>query len=142
MDLGSRIREIRLQKDLTQTALGELLGVQQSAIRKYEYNEVDIPKSKLEKLSEILGVSTDYLLGKTDWKTPEERDRQFDEWDAKNIHRVSQKKFLEIAENLKGARVAFYDGALDGLDEDDIEMLLEMAKHLRTKKENKDNKNE
>jgi transcriptional regulator with XRE-family HTH domain len=63
MSLGTKIRELRKGKQMTQTELGEVLGVQQPAIRKYEYGEVDIPISKLQALADFFGVSVNYLLG-------------------------------------------------------------------------------
>jgi repressor LexA len=83
MTLGDRIRELRKNKGLTQTQLGKMIGVQCAAIKKYEYNEVNLPVSKLEKIADIFDVSTDYLLGKSDWRNEKERQAKFSEWDAK-----------------------------------------------------------
>lgn len=74
MTMGNRIKELRLEKKLTQESLGVILGVQQSAIRKYEYNEVDLPKSKLQLLADYFDVSVDYLLGRTDWRNSKVRE--------------------------------------------------------------------
>ena len=35
MDMGERIKKLRLEKGLTQEELGKIIGVQKSAIRKY-----------------------------------------------------------------------------------------------------------
>ena len=58
----NRIKELRQKRGLTQTRLGEIIGVQQSAIRKYEYAEIDTPLSKLLALADYFNVSVDYLL--------------------------------------------------------------------------------
>ena len=61
--MGERIRELRKQADMTQEELGKLLGVQKSAIRKYEKGEVEnIPRSKIQIMCERFGVDPCYLL--------------------------------------------------------------------------------
>ena len=61
---GERIKKLRKEKGLTQQQLGELLGVQKSAIAKYENGRVpNLKKETLTKLAEIFNVSPNYLLG-------------------------------------------------------------------------------
>ena len=45
MDMGQRIKELRIKNGLTQEELGKYIGVQKSAIRKYEKGEVKNIKS-------------------------------------------------------------------------------------------------
>ena len=57
------IRELRIQRHLTQTELGSMLGVSKSVISAYE-NGVHLPPyDVLVHISGIFGVSCDYLLG-------------------------------------------------------------------------------
>ena len=65
-----RIRDLREDKDLNQTQLAELLNVHQTTYSDYELGRVNIPVSALHKLADFYGVSVDYLLGRTDIKTP------------------------------------------------------------------------
>lgn len=63
MDIGEKIKKARLEKGLTQEALGDLLGVQKSAIAKYESGRVvNIKRSTLQKISEILGIRPAELI--------------------------------------------------------------------------------
>jgi transcriptional regulator with XRE-family HTH domain len=63
MNIGDKIRNARLQKGLTQEALGELLGVQKSAIAKYESGRVvNIKRSTLKKISDVLGIRPAELI--------------------------------------------------------------------------------
>lgn len=63
MNIGEKIRNARLEKGLTQEALGELLGVQKSAIAKYESGRVvNIKRSTLKKISEVLGIRPAELI--------------------------------------------------------------------------------
>lgn len=63
MDIGKKIREARMAKGMTQVELGELLGVQKSAIAKYESGRVvNIKRSTLKKISDILGIRPSELI--------------------------------------------------------------------------------
>lgn len=62
--MGERIRALRKQHDLTQEELGKLIGVQKSAIRKYEKGEVEnIPRSSIKTMADYFGVEPSYLMG-------------------------------------------------------------------------------
>lgn len=61
---GERLKQLRLNKGLTQTKLGELIGVRPPTVQRYESGEiVNIKTSTIEKLSEIFGVSPAYIIG-------------------------------------------------------------------------------
>ncbi len=61
-----RIRDLREDKDLNQTAVAKMLGMSQTGYSKYETGENDIPTSVLIKLAAFYNTSIDYLLGQTD----------------------------------------------------------------------------
>lgn len=63
-----RIRDLREDCDLSQTALAKKLGMSQTGYSKYETGENDIPTAILIKLSAIYDVSIDYMLGVSDKK--------------------------------------------------------------------------
>ena len=65
-----RIRDLREDSDRNQTELAGLLGMSQTGYSKYETGENEIPVSVLIKLADLYQTSTDYLLGRTDQKTP------------------------------------------------------------------------
>lgn len=65
-----RIRDLREDKDLTQTKLAKLIGMSQTGYSKYETGENDIPTTILIKLAQLHETSVDYLLGLTDEKAP------------------------------------------------------------------------
>ena len=62
-DLGSRIVTLRKERGLTQTQLGEMIGVSQQQIVSFEKGRRKVPASALPKLSKVLGVSVEALLG-------------------------------------------------------------------------------
>jgi transcriptional regulator with XRE-family HTH domain len=63
-----RIRDLREDADLNQTAVAEKLGMSQTGYSKYETGENDIPTEILIKLSRFYKTSIDYILGETDKK--------------------------------------------------------------------------
>lgn len=65
-----RIRDLREDKDLTQTQVAKMLSMSQTGYSKYETGENDVPTSILIKLANFYGTSVDYLLGRTDDPLP------------------------------------------------------------------------
>ena len=66
MDFKTRLRELRLEKGLSQKQLGELIGATYSAISFWETG-VNEPKiSYVIALCKFFEVSADYLLGLTE----------------------------------------------------------------------------
>ena len=62
--MNRRIKERRLALNLTQEELAQRLGLQKSAIAKYESGRVEnIKRSVLAKMAEILECSPTYLMG-------------------------------------------------------------------------------
>ena len=64
-----RIRDLREDKDLTQTQIAKILGMSQTGYSKYETGENDLPSSILIKLADFYNVSIDYILNRTDDST-------------------------------------------------------------------------
>jgi len=68
--IALKLRELREDKDLPQTFVAGLLQVHQTTYSDYERGNLNVPLSVLDKLADFYGVSVDYLLGRTDVKTP------------------------------------------------------------------------
>lgn len=63
-NIGEKIKAARLQKGYTQEELGNLIGVQKSAVAKYEKGRVvNIKRSVLAKLSKVLDIPPAELVG-------------------------------------------------------------------------------
>lgn len=63
MTVGQRIREARIEKSLTQEQLGELIGVQKSAVAKWENGRVvNIKRKTLEQLATFLDIPPHLLV--------------------------------------------------------------------------------
>ena len=65
-----RLRDLREDRDLKQQQLADLLQVHQTTYSDYELGRLNIPLSALHTLADFYGVSTDYLLGRTNEKKP------------------------------------------------------------------------
>lgn len=61
-----RIRDLREDKDMSQTEIAKMLGMSQTGYSKYETGENDLPTEILIKLARFYDTSVDYLLGETD----------------------------------------------------------------------------
>ena len=63
MEIGQKIKKARLERGLTQQELGNLVGVQKSAIAKYENGRVvNIKRSTLQKITKALNIRPSELL--------------------------------------------------------------------------------
>ena len=62
-DFGKILRKHRLKKHWTQKHLGNLIGVSEGTISKYESNQVPPPFEKMKSLAIELNISTDELYG-------------------------------------------------------------------------------
>lgn len=63
-----RIRDMRIDHDMRQKDVAEILGCHEGVYRRYENGSRDIPLWALIKLAKLYNVSIDYLLGVTDNK--------------------------------------------------------------------------
>ena len=64
------IRNLRLDKGLTQKQIAQVLGISQNTYSQYEIGVLNYPVDALIKLADFHGVSVDYLLGRTPHKDP------------------------------------------------------------------------
>ena len=63
MELGQKIKKARLERGLTQQELGDIVGVQKSAIAKYENGRVvNIKRSTLQKIASALELRPSELI--------------------------------------------------------------------------------
>ena len=65
-----RLKELREDRDLTQSQIAKYLNMSQTGYSKYETGENDVPTKILIELAKFYNVSVDYLLGVTDDSAP------------------------------------------------------------------------
>ncbi len=64
------IRNLRIDKGYTQREIAEYLHIKQNTYSQYEIGVLNYPVDVIIKLADFYGVSTDYLLGRTEEKKP------------------------------------------------------------------------
>ncbi len=64
--LSERIKETRVKRGLQQDEIAEALGITRAAYSTYETGKAAPPPERLSQLADVLKVSVDYLLGRTD----------------------------------------------------------------------------
>ena len=65
-----RLKDLREDRDLTQTQVAKIIGTSQQHYGKYESGKIVIPFDRVIKLAEFYNVSLDYIAGRTNIKTP------------------------------------------------------------------------
>ena len=62
MDLGGRVKQLRVSKQLTQKALADLLGISYQNIGHLESGNIRKHPRYIADLAKVLGVTVDYLI--------------------------------------------------------------------------------
>ena len=65
-----RIQDLRIDSDLSQKKIGEILHISQRSYSHYETGSRNIPIEMLIRLADYYDTTIDYLVGRTDNKTP------------------------------------------------------------------------
>lgn len=66
---GNRLKDLRIQRKLSQESLASLLKVSRSCIGNYEQNTREPSFEDLEKIADFFNVDIDYLVGRKDTTT-------------------------------------------------------------------------
>lgn len=63
-EITSRIKERRIELDMSYQALADKVGISKSTLQRYETGSIrNMPIDKLEQISEALHVTPDYIMG-------------------------------------------------------------------------------
>lgn len=103
MRISDKIKRLRESSGLTQTELGEKLGVKKNAVSKWECGRVeDIPTSKIKAMALLFNVPPSYLIDDDEREQPTVSDglslADVSEEDIKTI-----KAYLEMPEDQRRA---------------------------------------
>ena len=71
-----RLKELRLEKGLTQKAVAEVIGCSASTYPKYEREEREPDLDTLCKLADFYKVTVDYLIGRSDIRGGEDSGKE------------------------------------------------------------------
>ncbi|TAJ08116.1 XRE family transcriptional regulator [Marinilabiliaceae bacterium JC017] len=89
MTLGQNIATLRKERNLSQSALGKKASTSGDLIGRYERDEVKPSIEVVIKIADSLGVSIDFLVGKTNFELDQDTLRRIQEvaslpYEAKN----------------------------------------------------------
>lgn len=129
MDTGSYIKLLRIKNNMTQEELGEKLGVQKSAIAKYENGRVEnLKRSTIQKLSEIFDVSPLNFLG---YDSPS----QWGDDRSNREHLADKPELLDLYNEIRQRDEMFilFDKVKD-LSPEDVESVLSVVNTIRKAK--------
>lgn len=129
-----RLKALRKEKLKTQEDMSKVLGVTRSTYTNYENGYINPPSATIEALAKYFDVSIDYLLGKTNFTTHDEKIEA-----PKDIMDISKQLNLMLDNLHDNSAALTLDGEL--LDQDSRELLisslensLKMAKTIMKKK--------
>ncbi len=90
MSFGSRLRQLRLENNMTQEDLSKKLNVSRATVGRYETDERFPDKDILKNIADIFNVSIDYLLERTN---------------LRNHDFISKESFYELYDDINDYRV-------------------------------------
>lgn len=67
---GKRLKELRDGAGISQQNLADIIGLTQQAVAKWETSKAEPDLATVAKLAEFFNTTTDYLLGKSNIRTP------------------------------------------------------------------------
>ena len=118
MTMGERIRTLRKQHRMSMEELGSKIGVGKSAILKYENGTVEnLPRSTIEKMAILFGVSPSYLMC-------------FDEWDQNSEALSDEVQLIERIQAKWGKDMVYLMHQFYELNADGQAALLNLAECL------------
>ncbi len=126
MNFGTRLKQLRTKKKLTQAGLGKILALRESTISCYESNKRKPDLDIIKKIAEFFNVTTDYLLGRTDQPNVLSVDNFKDYLSPDEYEFVAQQKnvpWIELATEFAG----------QGLSPAKVRELIQLAMKLSEK---------
>lgn len=74
IQFGDRLKELRIEKQLTQEELAKIFNTGKASISNYEQNTRLPDANTISRYADYFGVSVDYILGKSNIRKPEATD--------------------------------------------------------------------
>lgn len=116
MNIGQRIRELRINSGLSQTEVAIKLNTTKQNIYKYENSIItNIPLEKIEALAKLFNVSPSMLVGWSDNKSENKPDNVELEEDVIMYHRDGK----TVRKKMTKEQIKMLAAMIDALPEDD-----------------------
>ena len=99
-DFGTRLKELRLEKGMTQTELGKVFDFSKSGIYNWE-NRTREPKQEiLKQMSDYFDVNIDYLIGITDIRNNVILKTETESFTVKLVQELLSNKIISDPDNI------------------------------------------
>jgi transcriptional regulator with XRE-family HTH domain len=98
--LGERLKLLREEAGLTQQQLASMVNLSQQTIGHYEVNRSEPSIKTIELMARIFSTSTDYLLGLSDIKHPNDTQNKLD-LSSLNLPKEAIKEIENFAEFMR-----------------------------------------
>lgn len=122
--LGSRLKELRIKKNMSQQQLADLSGIDRTTIGKYELKNVRPSYEILERMCNVLDTTPEYLINS----------------DITN-HTVCKEKPKELTSFIKEADYTLYGSPVSSEDKERISKIIEALYYDDTSKDKKKKRN-
>lgn len=102
---NERLKELRIESNMTQSELANKLGVTPATISKYEKGQIVVAADIIIKYSKVFNVTPDYILGSTNDKHEIVEDVELSDDDIALIelfHKLSYENKIEVKGYIKG----------------------------------------
>lgn len=125
---GERLKQLRLEKSLTQIELAKLFNTSHATINRYEKGVNEPDSETINKFADYFNVSTDYLLGRTD--------------DRNNIEQISNavqddpelQEFWDMLKDREDLQILFKQ--TKKLDSKGIQQIIRIIKAIEDEEDN------
>ena len=114
---AKRLKMMRLESKRTQQQVADYLEVKRSTYGEYERGKIVPPYDKMEKLANLFNVSVDWLVGKTNFKTYDEKYKANEE----GLPDISKDLKLILEDLQNQQKALMFDGK--ALDDESRELL-------------------
>ena len=134
MTFGEKLKRMRLEKNLSQSELGAMIGISERTI--YSYEQLGkIPRSgNLKKIADALGTTPEYLSDESMEPTTDP-DRVDEEDFLKRVRKAyGESSYIEAKTLLNSASTMFAGGSIDESAQDIFRQSL-MRMYLKSKEE-------
>lgn len=111
------LKQARENKHLTQSQVANILGITPTAYQNYEYGKREPNNDLLCKLSELFGVSTDYLLGRETGES-EPIDQLANQFNMSALEKKILDNYLALPPNMRTDLMEFLHKSVKEVQED------------------------
>ncbi len=101
-EFAKKVKELMYEKKLTQSELSKLSGVSQPSLCRYLRGDIAPRADVIQNIAKAFGVSFDYLVGRSEERTPSETSEEIKRLVARNRNILTKEDKIEIISILYG----------------------------------------